>query len=106
MRLVLPVTVTVTVTVTARRHVSPTRLVTAVQVLTTEIKNGDDYSEFVVAIATIYFVESPNSFDVLALCRLLLNSAEHEKSTRHRAACVSAWTFLFVLNSTDPARVP
>lgn len=67
----------------------------AEKVLTTEMKKGDDYSEFVLAISIIYFVESPESYDTLALCRLLLDSAEHERSVLHRAACVSAWTFLF-----------
>jgi hypothetical protein len=67
----------------------------AERVLTSEIKKGDDYSEFVVAISVICFVESPDSHDVLELCKLLLKSAEHEKSNLHKAACVSAWTFLF-----------
>ena len=67
----------------------------AEKILTTEIKKGDNYSEFVIGIAVIYFVESPDSYDVLTLCRLLLSSAEHEKSSAHREACLSAWTFLF-----------
>lgn len=67
----------------------------AERVLTTEIKHGEDYSEFVLAVAVIYFVESPDSYDTIALCQLLLRSAGHKKSNAHRAACVSAWTFLF-----------
>ena len=67
----------------------------AEKILTTEIKKGDDYSDFVIGTAVIYFVQSPDSYDVLALCRLLLSSAEHEKSNAHREACLSAWTFLF-----------
>lgn len=67
----------------------------AERILTTEIKKGEDYSDFVIGIAVIYFIESPDPYDVLALCRLLLSSAEHQKSGAHREACLSAWTFLF-----------
>lgn len=75
----------------------------AEKILTTEIKKGDDYSDFVIGTAIIYFVQSPDSYDVLALCRLLLGSAEHEKSHAHKEACLSAWTFLF--STVPPAEL-
>jgi hypothetical protein len=71
------------------------------KILTTEIRKGDDYSQFVTATAIIFFVESPDSCYTLTFMQTLLESAEHEKSVQHRAASLRAWTFLFA--SVAPA---